>query len=107
VIYYGKIQNSNLTTNDVSTLIKLDITTSIDLNLTVSNGIGYIYILIPKSMPQPSIFRNSNSGCNGFVIPIISKPDVSLIDNFGYLTIYSVYRTYVSTNAEVDIWLCE
>jgi hypothetical protein len=75
--------------------------------LNIVSGSGYVYILIPKFTNQPSIFRNSNWGCNGNVIPIITKPDVNIIDNLGNTTIYSVYRSYVSTSAGVDVWLCE
>ena len=73
----------------------------------MTSGSGYIYILIPIIDNQPSLFRNSNYGCNGFVIPIITKPNVILIDNLGNTTIYSVYRSYVSTSAGVGVWLCE
>ena len=58
-------------------------------------------------MDQPSAIRNSVSGCQGFVVPIIGKPDVTIPDISGNPTIYKVYRTYVRTHAEVDFWLCD
>jgi hypothetical protein len=62
-------------------------------------------------MNQPSLFRNSNEGCVGFAIPMIQQGEVTLIndvnsDNQEQEVIYKIYRTYVSTHAEVDIWLC-
>jgi len=57
-------------------------------------------------MNQPSIIRKSSQGCVGFVVPIISKPEVLIPDIFGNPTIYKVYRTYVATHGSVDLWLC-
>ena len=88
-------------------LLNIETSQTTNLYLEIPEVSGYIYILIPNTSNQPSIFRNSNWGCNGNVIPIITKPDVNLIDNLGNLTIYSVYRSYVSTSAKVDVWLCE
>ena len=58
-------------------------------------------------MTQPTMFRDSLSGCYGFVIPIINQDLLEIIDNSGNPTIYRVYRTYVSTSAALNIWLCE
>lgn len=106
-IYFGKLTNSNLNEGDEALLLNLDTYQTTNLYLEIPAVSGYVYILIPNTSNQPSIFRNSNWGCNGNVIPIITKPDVNIIDNLGNSTIYSVYRSYVSTSAKVDVWLCE
>jgi hypothetical protein len=80
---------------------------TINLHLEIVSGSGYVYILIPTNSDQPTMFRNSEYGCNGNIIPIITKPNINMIDNFGNSTIYSIYRSYVSTFSKVDVWLCE
>ena len=58
-------------------------------------------------MQQPSMFRDSLSGCNGFVIPVMNQDLLEIIDNLGKSTIYRVYLTYGATSASLNIWLCE
>jgi hypothetical protein len=106
-IYFGKSVNANFNSGDELLLSTIDTSQTTNLYLEIPSGPGYFYILIPTASNQPSIFRNSNSGCNGFVIPITTKPDINIIDNLGNPTIYSIYRSYVSTSAKVDVWLCE
>jgi hypothetical protein len=88
-------------------LSTIDTSQTTNLYLEIPSGPGYFYILIPTASNQPSMFKNGDSGCNGFVIPMTTKPEVNIIDNLGNSTIYSVYRSYVSTSAKVDVWLCE
>jgi hypothetical protein len=97
----------NVTTNNVSGFSTTEQSNGINYYLTIPSGPGYIYILIPQSMTQPSMFRDSLSGCNGFVIPIINQDLLEIIDNLGNSSIYRVYRTYVSTSIALNIWLCE
>lgn len=106
-IYFGKSVNANFNSGDELLLSTIDTSQTTNLYLEIPSGPGYFYILIPSTSNQPSIFKNSDSGCNGFVIPITTKPEVNIIDNFGNSTIYSIYRSYVSTSAKVDVWLCE
>ena len=106
-IYFGKSVNANFNSGDELLLSTIDTSQTTNLYLEIPSGPGYFYILIPSTSNQPSIFRNSNWGCNGNVIPITTKPDINIIDNLGNSTIYSIYRSYVSTFAKVDVWLCE
>ena len=57
-------------------------------------------------MAQPSMFRNSVEGCNGFAVPMIYQGDME-VGEIGDEIMYKMYRTYVPTYAKVDVWLCE
>jgi hypothetical protein len=57
-------------------------------------------------MNQPSMFRNSENGCNGFAVPMINQGVVE-IGELGEEINYNMYRTYVPTYAKVDLWLCD
>lgn len=105
-LYYGKLTSSEFDPGDETLLQNIQTNDSVNINLNVNAGPGYVFVLIPSSMNQPIQFRNSVSGCDGFVVPIIAKPDVTIVDIFGNSHIYKVYRTWVSTNAQVDLWLC-
>jgi len=105
-LYFGKLTSSEFDPGDETLLQTIQSVDSVNIYLDVNAGPGYVFILIPSSMNQPIQFRNSVSGCNGFVVPIINKPDVTIVDIFGNSHIYKVYRTWVSTNAQVDLWLC-
>jgi hypothetical protein len=106
-IYFGKLSSVNVTANNVSGFSTTEQSTGVNYFVTIPNSPGYGYILIPQYMSQPSMFRDSLSGCNGFVIPIINQDLLEIIDNLGNSSIYRVYRTYVSTSAALNIWLCE
>lgn len=105
-IYYGKLEGTEFNENS---LPLLDITLKpniVNSYLLLEEGFGYGYILIPESIQQPSLFRNSNEGCLGFAIPMLNMGEINL--NVGNEeTIYIVYRTFVPTHAKVDVWLCE
>jgi hypothetical protein len=105
-LYYGKLQTPDFTEGQQTQLSNIQSFNSTDIYIPIVTGSGYGYLLIPSYMDQPSLIRNSSEGCAGFVVPIISKPDVTIPDIFGNSTIYKVYRTYVSTHSEVDLWLC-
>jgi hypothetical protein len=105
-LYFGKLQTPSFIEGQENLLDNVQSFNSTDIHIPIVTGSGYGYLLIPSFMNQPSIIRNSSEGCAGFVVPIISRPDVIIPDIFGNPTIYKVYRTYVSTHAEVDLWLC-
>ena len=106
-IYYGKLPTPDFTTGQEIILDNILSNRSTNIHLPIESGLGYGYVLIPTFMKQPSLFRNATEGCVGFVVPIIGKSDVTIPDIFGNLTIYKVYRTYVSTHSGVDFWLCD
>jgi len=89
------------------TNLEYKLTTQIvNSHIELSEGNGYGFIIIPASMNQPSMFRNSEDGCNGFAIPMIDQGSID-IGEIGDETTYKMYRTYVPTYAKVDIWLCD
>jgi len=104
--YYGKINKTTINTGDINDLSTIITNKIVDSHIHLSTGKGYGYILIPETSQQPSLFRNSNQGCSGFIIPMIKQSDIT-IDLDGVLVIYNVYRTYVLTHSFVDVWLCE
>jgi len=106
-IYYGKLSSVNVTNNNILGFSLTEKTSGSNFYVNLPIGAGYGYILIPQTMSQPSMFRDSVSGCNGFVIPIINQELIEIIDNVGNSSIYRVYRTYVSTSSALNIWLCE
>jgi hypothetical protein len=105
-VYYGKYSSQQFNIND------LDLLTTIQINNIINNYIpyndtpGFCYILIPESLQQPTLFRNSNDDCSGFIIPFVRLDDV-IIDSGGEFIIYYVYRTFVLTHTAVDVWVCE
>ena len=105
-VYYGKYSRQNLIIDELSQFNSIDTNNIINNYLMYSNTAGYCYLLIPNNQQQPTIFRNSSDGCNGFIIPFTKLDDV-IIDSGGQSIIYNVYRSFVSTNANVDVWVCE
>lgn len=101
-IYYGKLVTTSLNINDIDTLSNKTTKQIVDSYLELNDMYGYGYILIPDTMEQPSMFRNSNEGCLGFAVPTILMPDV-VLNNITY----KVYRTFVATHSNVDLWLCK
>jgi hypothetical protein len=63
--------------------------------------------LIPENMNQPTTFRNSNDGCDGFIVPFTKIGNVAINDLDSNVVNYYVYRSFVSTRASVDIWVCD
>jgi hypothetical protein len=106
VIYYGKLNKVNITLEEANNLTYTFRSQLIDSHLELPVGTGYGYILVPENFITPTIFRNSVSGCNNFVIPFITQGTLTMVDYFGNTVIYKVYRTYVSTASKVDVWAC-
>ena len=106
-VYYGKLSTPNFTPGQEDDLNYVLTQNTTNIALQLQGGLGYGFILIPEFMDQPSSYRNSPGGCAGFIVPIILNPTVTIPDISGNPTIYKVYRTYVSTYSEVDLWLCD
>ena len=106
-IYYGKLNTTDFTVSGLTSLNKIDVNDGRNTSIKLPLGVGYGYILISNNLKQPTLFRNSDEGCAGFIIPIIKQGQTSVIDTNGNSVIYNVYRTFVSTKASVDIWLCD
>ena len=105
-VYHGKLNKMGVEESDIDNLT-LKLTTQIvnsHIELPESNGYGFI--LVPTSMSQPSMFRDSVEGCVGFAIPMIDQGTMD-VGEIGSEISYKMYRTYVPTWAKVDIWLCE
>jgi len=110
-VYYGKNLNRTINVTQIDNMDFIITDEIVSSHLVLPEIQGYGYILIPKNMIQPSLFRNSNDGCQGFIIPMVNEGEISLINDInnnieGEEIIYNIYRTYVSTHAKVDIWLC-
>jgi hypothetical protein len=106
-VYYGKIPNIGFNQNNLSSLNIMETNNILSSYLFYNSGPGYCYILVPENMSQPQLFRNSNEGCEGFVIPFMSLGTTEIIDSNGSGIIYYVYRSFVSTRARVDVWVCD
>ena len=106
-IYYGKYNRQNLIPEEINLLNVFETNKIVDNYLMYSSSPGYCYLLIPSTLQQPTIFRNSNEGCSGFIIPFAKLDDVNIIDSGGENVIYYVYRSFVSTKANVDVWICD
>ena len=105
-IYYGKLIESAFNETLLSSLTIKNSLHAVSTYIGIEEGPGYGFILIPQEMQQPSLFRNSNEGCVGFAIPMIDMGEITLTEG-GEETIYKIYRTYVSTYADIDVWLCD
>ena len=81
--------------------------TVIDQYYRFNSDFGFCYILVPKEFEQPRTFRNSEEGCNGFIVPFIRIEDVEITDSNNYVNTYYVYRSFVSTSSGVDVWICD
>jgi hypothetical protein len=106
-IYYGKLKSSSYATSGFTSFDKIDVNDARNIYLNLPLGTGYGYILISKNINQPTLFRNSNEGCSGFVIPMVNLGTTNIIDANGHNVIYNIYRTFVSTRSNVDVWLCD
>lgn len=105
-IYYGKLSNSTITSGDVLTFTFTYTNDPTNSFVTYPLGLGFGYILIPISLPQPNGFRDSNAGCSGFNIPTNNIGQIIIIDGNGFPITYNIYRTFFPFFGDVDCWLC-
>ena len=105
-IYYGKVNKTNITLVDVPSLTFDARNPVVETYVEFNVGLGYGYILIPTSLAQPSKFRDSLSGCNGFVIPTILNGQITIVDGGGFPVTYNIYRTYFNFNGNIYSWMC-
>ena len=105
-LFYGKSDKIGVEESDITNLLDIYKISAINSHIELPEGNGYGFILIPSDMAQPSMFRNSVEGCNGFAVPMIYQGDME-VGEIGDEITYKMYRTYVPTYAKVDIWLCE
>lgn len=105
-IYYGKVNNQTITTNDISGFTFLNTNVGVDLYVTQPAGLGYGYILIPTTFNQPTGFRDSTGGCFGFNVTTNNIGTINIVDANGNLITYNIYRSFYSFNGQVNIWLC-
>lgn len=106
-VYYGKSEKLLFDSADVNSLSIL-MTRNIKHNyLYYEVTPGYCYLVVPEVLPQPTMFKNSVDGCNGFTIPFARLDDINVTDSDGNISIYYVYRSFVSTSSSVDMWICD
>ena len=106
--FYGKFPTTSINSADI-----------LSLTFTLSNGIvnnsvnftsgvnSYAYIIIPMDFQQPSEFRNSDEGCKGFTIPVLTLGTVTIPDANDFDVKYIIYRTFNRTNGSLDMWFCD
>lgn len=104
-IYYGKLASPTITSEEVVELSLLSRRQIVESYLQLPELTGYGYVIVPTSMRQPDTFRNSISECSEYVVPMMNQGEI-IIEINGINTIYNVYRTFVTTSAHVDIWIC-
>jgi hypothetical protein len=106
VAYYGKINKKIINQTDVGLLDELLTNDILSTHINYVDQQGYCYLLIPETFAQPETFRDSEDGCDGFIIPFIKTETLNISDDFGNVIIYYVYRSFVSTYSSVDVWVC-
>ena len=106
-VYYGKIQNNTFNDGYLNNMQFVETDNILSSYLFYNAEPGYCYILVPENMNKPDTFRNSNDGCDGFLIPFVKLSDTQIIDLESNVVNYYVYRSFVSTRASVDIWVCD
>jgi len=107
VVYYGKMSSMNFDINNLNNLQTVESNNILSSYLFYNSGPGYCYMLVPEVLNQPTSIRNSKEGCQGFTIPFVRLSDTSIIDSGGNVVNYYVYRSFVSTSASVDMWVCD
>jgi len=105
-VYYGKSPSQSISLIPNTFSIKETESLSNSL-LSFSNNSGFCYVAVPSGMEQPRIFRNSDDGCDGFLVPFIRVEDIEILDSSDIVNIYYVYRSFVSTSSSINIWVCE
>jgi hypothetical protein len=105
-VYYGKLTRQQINITDINNFSILETNSILSKYLFFEMVAGYCYIVIPSTMIQPDLFKNSVEGCNGFTIPFVRVDDLTIIDSSGNSVIYYVYRSFVLTNSSVDVWVC-
>jgi len=106
--FHGKFTGSTITyENIIGLTFTLDtqiINNSIKLPIS---GPSYGYVLVPMEFVQPSEFRNSNEGCVGLIIPMMTIGSIIILDENGFDIKYIIYRTYNKTSGSLDVWFCD
>ena len=105
-VYYGKLEKLFIDFSDVSLLENLITSNIKNTYLSYEMLPGFCYLVVPETMSQPTTFKNSVDGCNGFTIPFAKLDNITIVDLYGNNIIYNVYRSFVSTSSNVDVWVC-
>lgn len=107
-IYWGKFSGTSITSGDTNTFSTGYTNNPTNGFISVSASVvsGFIYVLIPNTLPQPSDFKDSTSGCFGFNIPFNNIGNIFIIDANGFSINYFVYKSSVSTFGSANVWLC-
>jgi hypothetical protein len=106
IVYYGKLESQTFSESDLDKLSQIDTTNIINTHIQYDNTPGYCYLLVPVEYVQPNLIKNSEDGCNGFVIPFLSFGQKSIFINNKTFE-YNVYRSFVLTYSVVDTWICD
>ena len=105
-IYYGKLSLPTITSADTSSLTFITTNNPLNDYITFSVGLGYGYILIPTTLPQPTGFKDSNHGCTGNDVPFSNFGTIQILDTNNFAITYNIYRTFFPFNGQLFCWLC-
>lgn len=105
-IYWGKFSGNTITSGDTIGFSNGYTNDPTNSYRNIPSGSGYGYILIPISIPQPTDFRDSISGCTGFNIPFSSMGTIFINDANGVSINYNIYRTFYPFAGSVNVWMC-
>lgn len=105
-IYYGKFSGSTIVSGDVWSFMFVTTNNPTNSYVTFPIGTAYGYILIPITLQQPTGFRDSDSGCSGFNIPMNNIGTIIITDGNGFPITYNIYRTFYPFFGDTDCWLC-
>ena len=105
-IYYGKFNNTTITSANTGSLTFVTTNDITNTYVTFSAVNGYGYVLIPITLPQPTNFKDSNTGCTGNDVPTNNIGTVVVLDANGFAITYNIYRTFFPFNGQLFCWLC-
>lgn len=105
-IYFGKVNSTTITLSDIGSLTFDNVTSVTNTYVSIPEGLGYSYILVPVMYGQPTDFRDSTSGCFGNNIPTNNIGQITITDINGNQTDYNIYRSFFSFYGQINNWMC-
>lgn len=98
-MYYGNSANTTLTAEQAKALTK-QLRSSAVGNYAIADATGYKHILIPKSITQPSGFKDSGTG---FAVAMQAAVEVTITNDQGVEVVMNDYRTTNSFGGAITI----
>jgi len=104
--YYGRSANTSVGANEITGFTNTLTTGVVNNYVTIPAGVGYIYLVIPNTLAQPSDLRDSTAGCFGTNHPYSNLGNVTFNNNYGISQTYVVYKTVNNPLGATNVWLC-